>query len=49
VVLSPEALNGIIIHLRILADEGEGVVYGLGDEESIEGITVMKGQGEIDF
>jgi hypothetical protein len=45
----PCATNEISIHLGVLADEGEGVIHDLSDENAIERIAVMEGQGEIDF
>jgi len=42
-VLVPESLNGVGIHLDILTDEGEGIVDGLSDENPIERVAVMEG------
>lgn len=41
VVLIPDLLDGIGSKFSVAADEGEVVVDGLGDEETIERIAMM--------
>jgi hypothetical protein len=41
-LLFPESLNWIGIHLGILADEDEGMIHCLGDQDAVEWIAVME-------
>jgi hypothetical protein len=47
--LLPDSFNRVGIHLSVLANEGKRMVHCLGDENAIEWIAVMKGQGEVYF
>jgi len=48
-LLFPESFNRVGIHLGILANEGEGMVNCLGDENTIKWIAMMEGQGKVYF
>ncbi len=41
-LLFPEFLNWIGIHLGILADEDEGMIHCLGDQDAVKWIAVME-------